>query len=370
MRVLHVIWHLGQGGAQTYLYNLLKLQIADADLQPRLLVLGKRGALSEDFEELLEVSYLDMRGGLDLLRAIRIPAALKRSDEELVHSHSNNLAFNFALQFFHLPVVYTEHGGGLLGGRRRDLLIYRHLSRAISRYIAISQEMAKVMKAANPSLEDRIDVVYNGVNIDAIAAIPVYDSRDLDSRIANARYRVGIVGRLEYQKGIDLFIESAAYLCKKRDDVVFIVIGDGSLRLQLEKHALEKGIAGRVFFLGYRTDALSLLKRLDVFLFTSNYEPFGLVITESMAAEVPVVATNSHGAVLEIISNGGDGLLVNGRNPQQIADVVDRLLSDVKLRSDIIRNARETVRQRFTIQASASGVRAVYLKCLQGRFVS
>lgn len=364
MKVLHVIWHLGQGGAQTYLYNLLSLQVADPSLEPRLLVLGDEGELSGEFEELLEVSYLRMRSGLDIARAVRLPGFLGKSDHQLLHSHSNNLSLNLALQISNRPAVYTEHGGGLLGGRKRDLLIYRYLSRPIFRFIAISQEMARVMEAANASIRGRIAVVYNGVDIARIDAAPVGELETLEPRLPGSRFRVGVVGRLEYQKGIDLFIEVAACLSRARDDVEFVIVGDGSLRQDLEQLARGRNVADRLTFLGFRTDALSVLKTLDLFLFTSNYEPFGLVIVESMAAEVPVVAAACPGAVAEIISNNVNGLIVDSRDPAEIAEAVDCLLNDDARRRSFIIMARESVGRQFNIQANAEGVRAAYHQCL------
>ena len=365
MKVLHVIWHLGQGGAQTYLLSLLKEQLVDADIEPLLLVLGVPGALSSEFEQKVEVSYLDMRGGLDLLRLFRIPKALRNIHADLIHSHSNNLAFNTATQFAGMPVVYTEHGGGLLGGRKRDRIVYTYLSRPFCRIIAISHEMSRVMSDANSSLKDRIEVVYNGVDIDDIESRSAPDGSGMDKYLLNAEYRVGIIGRLERQKGIDIFLKVAAELCKSRDDVVFLIIGDGSLRSELEQLAHRLGISGKTFFLGFRTDALSLLKTLDLFVFTSIYEPFGLVITEAMAAGVPVVAMHERGAVPEIITNGVDGLVVNGRNPQDIADRADQLLRNESLRLEIINSARDTIRRRFTIQNNALGVKSIYQHCVR-----
>ena len=362
MKLLHVIWHLGQGGAQTYLYNLLKVQVMDAELLPQLLVLSGRGPLSDQFEGIVDVSYLNMRSGLDILRATQIRSALVSANVELIHSHSNNLLFNATLQFMKVPVVWTEHGG-VLRGRKRDFLIYRFLSRPISRFIAISQVMAKTMVEVRPSLRDRIDVVYNGIDAEAVAALPVSDGDELDARILKARFRVGIVGRLEYQKGVDHFIAAAVEMCNICDEVAFVIIGDGSLRTQLEKVSRDSGFSDKIFFLGYRADALRLVKMLDVFLFTSNYEPFGLVITEAMASGVPVVAMHARGAVPEIISDGYDGLIVIGERPRELASAVIRLLSDPRLKSEIVGNAAQTVRQRFSIEENASGVMRTYKKC-------
>nr|WP_243391665.1 glycosyltransferase family 4 protein [Pseudohalioglobus lutimaris] len=362
--MLHVIWHLDQGGAQTYLFNLLSEQVADPDLEPCLVVLSSPGALSDKFEKLLEVEYLGMKGGFSVVRSFGIHRTVKKFRPRLVHSHSNNLLFNSALHFVRLPVVYTDHGGGLLGGRKQDYILYRYLYRTINRWISISGMMAELMQNANPSVSLEIDLVYNGVDVNQIVSTKEYCGDDLDSRILNAKYRVGIIGRLEHQKGVDLFLKTAASISEKVDDVVFIVIGDGDLRDELESLAVRLGIQDRTFFLGFRSDALSLLKLFSVFLFTSNFEPFGLVITEAMAARVPVVAVHTAGAVPEILEDHEDGFIVNTRNPDQVAQAVVTVLGDPATCHRITEKAAFKVQREFSIKSNAQGVKEVYYRSI------
>ena len=158
MRILHVIWNLDQGGAQRYLLDLLTE--LDGRTPAEVLVQSEPGPLSETVERLCTaINYLHMKGGFDLAGLFRIIRHLGNSRADLIHSHSNNLLFNLALQLQSRPVIYTEHGGRLLERNLADRLIYKLLYRPIRRFIAISDYMANIMLAENGALRDRIKVI-------------------------------------------------------------------------------------------------------------------------------------------------------------------------------------------------------------------
>ncbi len=365
MRILHVIWHLGQGGAQTYLLNLLMEMQKLPNITCAVAVLSNRGPLSRDLDKLnLPVTYLGMRSGWDLLGSRCLYKYFRGKAPDIIHSHSNNLLFNAFLQSRNLSIVYTDHGGGLLAGRKRDKLIYRIFETPIRRFIAISEEMRRVMVAANPRIAGRIIVVHNGVKLESIDSMTPHDGAGIPDEMLQANFRVGIIGRLAHQKGIDIFLQTASEIARSRADVVFPIVGDGPLRKELEKRAATLGLAGRTFFLGYRTDAIRLLKLFDVFLFTSNYEPFGLVLLEAMAARVPVVGLHLRGAVPEIVQDSVNGFVVNNADATALASCVLRLLTDAKLREGIVRQARRHVEKQFTIERNAKKVVEVYQQCL------
>lgn len=366
MKVVHVIWHLGQGGAQTYLYQLIKelTQIHGAH-QQELLVLSSYGPLSDKFQDIgLTISYAEMKNGLDLAGAYRSYRILSNSKADIIHSHSNNLLFNVMLHMLGKPVLYTEHGGGLLGKRKRDRYIYKYMYRPITIFVAISNEMARLMKAINPVIAGRIVTIHNGVNLDAIAGEQIVDELEWKKEINSKRYYVGIIGRLVEQKGVDLFVDVADKLSTQRDDIGFVIVGDGPLRSLLQQKVNDLGLTDTVFFTGYKSNGIAWLKRFDVFLFTSKYEPFGLVITEAMASGVPVVAAHRRGAVLEIIDDGESGLVVEGENPELLAECVSRVLDDKTLREHLIFEAKRTVNEKFLINANADAVATAYNDCV------
>lgn len=364
MRVTQIIWDLDQGGAQRYLADLVGQLAANNEVAGNVLVLTTRGALSQELEaHQWPVKYAGMRSGFDLGGLLRVFRYLKDSRVELVHSHSNSLAIAVLLRLLGCPVVYTEHGGCLLRGRRRDRVIYSYLHAPIRRFVAISHEMAKAMCQANPTVSPRIQVVHNGVSLKQIDAMLPVGSFDAPKGWFEADHRVGIVGRLVPQKGIGTFLTMAAEVAKGDSGTVFAIIGDGPMRGELESQARELGIAERVLFMGYRRDAIRFVKTFDVFVLTSDFEPFGLVVTEAMACGVPVVALNQNSAVSEIIDDGVQGFLVNEKDARIIANRVTALLRDPVLRSRMGQLAQQKVADQFTIATNAARIQEIYRAC-------
>lgn len=365
MKVLHVIWDLGQGGAQTFLYELLQQHLSLSDITSEVLVLAKKGYLGEKIEGLgIPITCLGLRSGKDLLGIAKLYSYLRQSNHDIIHSHSPNLAFNCILWKASALKIFTEHGGGLMGGGWKDRLIYKIFESNYCRFIAISNEMANVMKVANSKITDKMRVVHNGLDLRKIDAIVPDNNDKLPETVIHSNYRVGIIGRLVPQKGISTFLEAAAILSKLRKDIVFLIIGDGPLREELQAKAKRLGIESRVYFLGYRVDAKQILKLFDVFLFTSEWEPFGLVIIEAMAAGVPVVALNLKGAVHEIVADNINGFVVDKRDPGLLAKRVLELLDNSKLRAYFVQNARKKVESHFTIEHNAKAILNIYQECL------
>jgi len=362
MKVLHVIWHLGQGGAQTYLLQLInKIRQLRSDIDQEVMVLASRGSLSSRFDESgIKTSYLGMKSGLDVTRGKDIYSFLAGSSADIIHSHSNNLLLNLVFNFQKKPVIYTEHGGDLFGGRRRDRLIYMVLYRPIREFFAISEVMAVFMKNINEKIRGRIVVIPNGIDIEGQLAIESVGDNEWNESVKTKSFQVGIIGRLVEQKGIDLFIEVATLIAKQRDDVGFVIVGDGPLRESLERLSEKNQISDRVSFVGYKSNGISWLKRFDVFLFTSKFEPFGLVIIEAMANWIPVVAAHRSGAVSEIVKDGVSGLVVNGEDAAMLAAAVCRVLDDEQLRSSMVTEARREVAARYSIKYNATQVVEAY----------
>ena len=365
IKVLHIIWGLGFGGAEKYLHDLVRQQRSTGELCPEVLVLSHRGPWSGKIERLgIRTQCLGMRHGYDVSKLLLLHEYLFKGDHDIIHSHAANFAFNWTGKNTHVPMVYTEHGGGLLAGAWKRKLWYRLFGRNYRKLIAISKEMAKVMEKANPNVADRIRIVYNGINIEKIDTTLSADDCVLPNEILKSQFRVGIIGRLVPKKGIETFLETAAILARDHDDIVFPIVGDGVLRQALEARAEELNIKNRIFFLGYRQDALRILKSFSVFLFTSNFEPFGLVLAEAMAAQIPVVAFAGKGAVREIIEDGINGFVINTKDPKLLADRVRKVLFNSKLRNQLTRNARKKVEENFSIEQNAIKVLQVYQECL------
>jgi glycosyltransferase involved in cell wall biosynthesis len=157
---------------------------------------------------------------------------------------------------------------------------------------------------------------------------------------------VGNVGRLAPQKDHATLLEAIALVRERRPDVRLVLVGDGELRVELERQAAALGLAESVLLLGERHDVPDLLASIDVFANASRYEGLCLAVIEAQAAGVPVVATPV-GGIRETIVDGETGLLVPPGDHRALADAISRLLDDRHLATRLASAAR-LVAERYS----------------------
>jgi glycosyltransferase involved in cell wall biosynthesis len=202
--------------------------------------------------------------------------------------------------------------------------------------------------------------LYNAIDLERFGsakADPVEKRRSL--RLPVDALVIGTVGRLTEQKGYGFLVEAAAPVLQRLPDAYFLIVGDGELRQTLMDQASRLGIASRVVFTGPRSDVEELLMCMDLFVSSSLWEGLPTAIMESMAAGVPVVATDIPGT-RELIQNQVTGWLSPAANSQALADTIIAALNSPALRREIARRASEAI-QRFSIAAVAERYEALYL---------
>src|SRR5262249_29478054 len=228
--------------------------------------------------------------------------------------------------------------------------IHKLTLRRTARVIAVSEAVARALRAQQIFDDEKITVIYHGVDVDRFEA---------GRAIANGRaasgnkLRVGMVGNLQAVKGHEDFIRAAAIVCAKTGAVEFVIAGDDAShtnenRLALEKLVIDLDLRDRVRLLGAIADVAELLPTFDLFVSPSRAESFGLSIAEAMAAGVPVIATKSEGA-LEIVQADKTGRLVPIGDVEAMARGIGELLSDPALRERLAQQAKADVRDRFSL---------------------
>jgi D-inositol-3-phosphate glycosyltransferase len=181
-------------------------------------------------------------------------------------------------------------------------------------------------------------------------------------------------GRLERLKGADLFVEAVARVLSRPgfDDVVALVCGEdsgdgrrqarnqGGERSRLESLVRERGLAGRVRFLGAVQPRLlaDLYAMAEVCVVPSHTESFGLVALEAQASGTPVVAA-AVGGLVEVVEDGVTGFLIDGRDPAAFAARIGELLGRPELRERMGAAARERAGQ-YTWDRSVERLVALY----------
>jgi glycosyltransferase involved in cell wall biosynthesis len=179
------------------------------------------------------------------------------------------------------------------------------------------------------------------------------------------RWVVGAAGRLSPEKGFDVLLDAAALVCRRRDDVGFVVFGDGPLRGALERRAAALGLGDRFVLAGFRTDLPALLPGLDLAVLSSHTEGLPVAVLEAQAAGVAVVAT-AVGGTPEVVQEGVTGWLVRPAQPAALAGKVVAALEGADLPA-VGRAAARRVRAEFTFARQARHYQALFARVTAGR---
>jgi len=210
--------------------------------------------------------------------------------------------------------------------------------------------------------ERKINVIYNGIS-------PKNFDLNVDPGRVKEKYFIHplapvvlFAGRLSYQKGPDLLLESVPDVLSDRPDTRFIFAGSGDMKNHLYKRASELGVVDKIRVLGFVPDdkLIELFKSCDLVCIPSRNEPFGIVVLEAWSAGKPVVATNV-GGPSEIIENFVTGVKVYPNNPESIAWGIKYLINNPEEIKKISENSLKAVKE-FTWDKIADKTLDVYKK--------
>ncbi len=308
LRVMHIISGDLWAGAEVQAYTLLKHLAQHVDI---FVILMNQGELSEKLQQLgIKIQIIDEKHHSSLSIIFKILRQIRQFKPDVIHTHrqkenilgsiANLLATAFLGKL--TPSVRTAHGAPEFNPKGKQK-IQVWLDRFVGRYlqkriIAVSEDLAKKLSDIFPV--SHIDVIQNGVDIDALkelAKIPAEFKLN-----APHKAHIGIIGRLEPIKRVDIFLEMAAILIKQQPDKWhFHVIGDGKLKEQLEDQSNGLGISKQVTFHGHRKDIPSCIAALDAIIMCSDHEGTPMTALEALALGTPLIA-HDVGGLREILS--------------------------------------------------------------------
>lgn len=192
--------------------------------------------------------------------------------------------------------------------------------------VAVSNGVADSLEDVTGLSRDRIEVIHNPVRSHAPGIISEGDRHALEGWLG-ADKRLIAIGSLKRQKGFDVLLHALAEL-RKRCDARLLVLGEGALRSELEALAQQLGVFENVWMPGFRPNPGTFLHYAHVFVLSSNWEGFGNVIVEALAAGVPVVSTDCPSGPFEILEGGRYGRLVPPSDPSALASAIGASLRD------------------------------------------
>ena len=231
-----------------------------------------------------------------------------------------------------------------------------------SRWITLTELMRRETIRCTLYPAERIIAISLGIDLE------VFDPSRYDVVAARKEFGiptgktvVGIIGRLDRQKGQDVLLKAAPSLLQKHSDLHFLLAGEetrGEVGFKAELINLVDSLklSSAVQFLPFTKDVPKLLAGIDIVCLTSLSETYGLITLEAMAMQKPVVATHA-GGVPEIVEDGVNGLLVAPSDPDQLGQAIERILANPEAARTMVLNARSAVERKFDAKRQFEKVR-------------
>jgi glycosyltransferase involved in cell wall biosynthesis len=307
-----------------------------------------------------------------LPRVKKFKKAFKKYRADLIHTHSNlysGKAEIIAAWMLGIPCISHNHGYSNITN------FDKIFSRLIDRFIYISEDVAKF---CNPNMKTIKNgkIIHNGIDVNKfIKQYNTFEVRE-EFSIEKDQPLIGIVGRLDWWKGHEYFIEAFAKANQSISGLKGLIIGslENKVAVSQNKRYYQKlkalirkyNLNDKIVFTGFRNDIPKLMAALDVVVHASSIpEPFGIVIIEGMAAGKPVIATAA-GGVLEIIDHEENGLLVPCKDSDTMAKAIVDVLSNPDKARKLGVKARNCVLNKFSIQAQINAIQQIYDSIIEG----
>lgn len=359
-RVLHVIDHLGLGGAQAVLLDLVTLTDS-SKWHCEVAVMHGRGLFAEILEQ-RGIKVHSLSPSLWPPRYFSSFVQLQRQFD-LLHFHlsgANWIAKPLAAMVGEQPRIVHDHASADLRFRGvGSMLIDAIMHRFSSHTIAVAPEVKNFLMHYEALSSGEITIIPNGVNTEIFRPFTVNEKREARQlfNLQEEDIIIGTVGRLAAEKNQKMFLQAAKTALQQGLQAIFLIAGTGPEEETLRKLTRQLGIVEQVRFLGQVQDRISLYRAFDLFALTSSFEGLPMVILEAMASGIPVVSTDLEG-IHHALEGGRYGTLVPPGNSEILAQVF--LQYNRLHQKQFIENARSKVERDFSAVQAAMQVGQLY----------
>lgn len=367
--IAHIVAHFAVGGLENGMVNLLN-QIPPTRYRHAVISLGGYTEYAQRVVNPAVKFYaLNKQPGKDLAVHWRLAKLLRQLKPAIVHTRNlSALECQFVAAATGIRArVHGEHGRDVfdLHGQNRKYNLLRKAARPlVTRYIAVSKDLACWLSDTVGVDSARITQIYNGVNIDRFK--PHEGSRvrlGPPGFMRGSEFVIGSVGRMAEVKDFPTLIRAFVKLVKLvpngRERLRLVIVGDGPTRAQCEELVRAKKAEHLIWLAGESEDVPEMLRAFDLFALPSLGEGISNTILEAMASGLPVIATHVGGNP-ELVEEGVTGMLVPPAQPDAMAQALLKYLEN-PVRIDIQgRTARLRAETRFSLEAMARDYMGVY----------
>lgn len=354
MRVLHIITTIDRGGAENQLLLLAREQVK-LGLEVTVIPLKGTNELELDFKNYGIMINSNLQEFGFFKQALYLKRICKTFN--VVHGHLPRAELACAIAKPKTLIV-SKHNCEKFwpsGPRSISKILSNFVQWRSKRVIAISETVKRFLVSNEEVKEEKVTVVHYGYD----PTISYANSETIDEV---KRYPlIGTISRLVPQKDIPTLLRSFNLIKAEFPAALLLIIGDGPLKKELQEYAKKMNISQNIEWVGRCNNPLSYLNQLDVFVMTSLYEGFGLVVLEAMSKDVPVIASRNE-AFSEIFADSDKQLFPVG-DEISLANLVIKSL-EKSTRISILRS-QKTIFTKYNVERMIRNMQKVYVETFQ-----
>ncbi len=363
--ILRVITWMPRGGIERRLVELLP-RLNKPPFRVSLVCIRRRGPLADDLEQAgVPVSVVPLRSRLDPCGLSALARWMRKEHVDLVHSHMyrSNVPSTIAARLSGVRHVLCQVHNIDTWETNRQRMMDRWLLRWRSAMLAVSENVKDDIVSSLHCSPERIKILYNGIDTSKFGNMQAEPQLNLDLGIPKGHFLVVMLARLVEQKKHTRLLQALQRIRDELPPTNVVLVGDGKLRHALEQEVKERHLKDMVSFAGHRTDIAQILASSTLSVLTSDKEGFSNAIVESLAAGVPVIATDV-GGNREAIVDGKCGFIIQPNDITGLAQALKILLTDHPLRQKMS-TAAQLQAQHFSLDQMLRETRKIYLELLE-----
>ncbi|MGB2662313.1 MAG: glycosyltransferase family 4 protein [Candidatus Omnitrophota bacterium] len=377
MKVLHAITRLDRGGSsENTLLSAIGLAEKgyEVDLlfgqtqSPSIPLLEKARKAGVNFIEEDDL-VRDIHPLRDLVAFIDIFRFIHNGKYDIVHAHSSKagLICRLAARLAGVKtIIYTPHGHVFYGYfnkmfNRIIIFVESIVSHVTDKIVGLTPAECDEWIGFGIGKKEKYTAIPSGVDFDLMVD-EISGERDIREElgIPPGKTIVGSVGRFVGVKGYEYLIKAAIEEIKKRNDIYFVLAGDGPLYQEYKEMISSEGAGERFHIIGWQENTGAVIKALDIFVLSSLNEGMGRVLAEAMFLEKPVIATRV-GGVPSVVA-GNAGLLVEPASSSAIERAIDVFMEDPAKARAMARKGREKALAEYSAEKMVHDLDMLYKK--------
>jgi glycosyltransferase involved in cell wall biosynthesis len=364
MKILYSCLSKSWGGMEMVTINSIK-QLLDRNISVELICTAESRIHIEANNIGMIIYPIKAPGYFHPIITIKVVSIIKNGKYDLIHTHASKdlwlLVPALKLIKNKIPLVLTKHVGSFI--KKTDKM-HNWLYSRVNYAIAISKVIKDNLLETTSLDENKIVLHYNGVDP------KIFDPNNVDLmkvkkelNIKEDELLLGMVARFSAGKGHENFLLVAKELSAKYNNLKFIIVGEASkgedAYAEEIKELADLYALNNIIFAGFRNDMPEVLSAMDIFIFPSHAEAFGVALVEAMAMAKPSVSTNSDG-ILDITVDNETGYLFQKDDPADLKNKLELLIKSTENRRTLGKAARQRVLEHFDSQKLMDGLVELY----------